>query len=135
MKLPSTVNSDILIRVQHILVVEDDHALGVLLRHVLEREGYSFELVNTVPDAKALLEHSVDDIDLILLDINLPGGTGFEVLQFVRERSTVPVIFLSVLKQGVNVERALSLGAQDFIPKPFNPRELLLRIKRFLPAT
>jgi DNA-binding response OmpR family regulator len=134
MKSLEALSPDIFIRVQHLLLVEDDHAVGVLLRHVLEREGYSLEVVTTVPQAKETLEQGLDDIDLVLLDINLPGGTGFEVLQLIRERSNVPVIFLSALKQGNNVERALTLGAQDFIAKPFNPKELVLRIKRFLPA-
>jgi DNA-binding response OmpR family regulator len=133
MNSPEVIRPDIFIRVQHLLLVEDDYAVGVLLKHVLEREGYSLEIVTTVPQAKATLEKSLDDIDLALLDINLPGGTGFEVLQLIRERSNIPVIFLSALKQGANVERALTLGAQDFIAKPFNPKELVLRIKRFLP--
>jgi DNA-binding response OmpR family regulator len=133
MNSPEVIRPDIFIRVQHLLLVEDDYAVGVLLKHVLEREGYSLEIVTTVPQAKATLEKSLDDIDLALLDINLPGGTGFEVLQLIRERSNMPVIFLSALKQGANVERALTLGAQDFIAKPFNPKELVLRIKRFLP--
>lgn len=128
-----SLNANILIRAQHLLILEDDHAVNVLLRHILEREGYSLEIVTSVPQAKEVLEQGLEDIDLVLLDINLPGGTGFEVLQLIRERSSVPVLFLSGLKQGNNVERALSLGAQDFITKPFNPKELLLRIKRFLP--
>jgi DNA-binding response OmpR family regulator len=134
MKTLDSVNPNIFIRVQHLLIVEDDYAVGVLLRHVLEREGYSLEIVRSVPQAKETLARTLDDIDLVLLDINLPGGTGFEVLQLIRERSNVPVLFLSALKQGSNVERALTLGAQDFIPKPFNPKELILRIKRFLPS-
>jgi DNA-binding response OmpR family regulator len=117
---------------KQLLVIEDDHAIGVLLRHILEREGYVIEIATNVPAAKEALTRRLDDVSLVLLDINLPGGTGFEILQIIRETSNVPVLFLSALKQGNNVERALTLGAQDFIVKPFNPKELVLRIKRFI---
>jgi DNA-binding response OmpR family regulator len=117
---------------KRLLVIEDDYAIGVLLRHILEREGYTVEVSTSIPAAKETLARALSELDLILLDINLPGGTGFEILQIIRETSQIPVLFLSALKQGNNVERALSLGAQDFIVKPFNPKELILRIKRFI---
>jgi DNA-binding response OmpR family regulator len=121
MKLLEALSPDIFIRAYHLLLVEDDPAVGTLLRHVLEQEGYSLEIVTTVPSAKTLLDKSLSDIDLVLLDINLPGGTGFEILQLVRERSTIPVIFLSGLKQGTNVERAL-LEHRILSPNPLIPR-------------
>lgn len=113
-----------------VLVVEDSFAISIVLSRLLEREGYQVSLATTAPEAKSVVIDQIAKIDLVLLDVNLPGGTGFDILQTIRERSQVPVIMLSALKQNHNVERGLELGAQDFVTKPFNPRELLLRVKQ-----
>lgn len=115
-----------------ILVVEDSFAISIVLSRLLEREGYEVALATTAPEAKSMVNEAIGDIDLVLLDVNLPGGTGFDILQIIRQNSQVPVIMLSALKQNHNVERGLELGAQDFVTKPFNPRELLLRVKQHI---
>ncbi len=115
-----------------ILVVEDSFAISIILSRLLEREGYQVTLATTAPEAKTIVGEIINEIDLVLLDVNLPGGTGFDILQIIRQSSQVPVIMLSALKQNHNVERGLELGAQDFVTKPFNPRELLLRVKQHI---
>ena len=71
-------------------------------------------------------------MSLILLDVNLPGGSGFELLELIGQRSAVPVFILSALRQQEQMRRGQALGAQAFIEKPFNPRELVQKIREVL---
>lgn len=114
----------------HILVVDDDTDIRTLLSDYLETHGYR---ATAVPDAKAmrrLLEQS--PVDLIVLDLMLPGENGLAVCRDLRAKSQVPVIMLTALGEEIDRIVGLEVGADDYLPKPFNPRELLGRIKAVL---
>ena len=118
--------------VSRILVIEDDLAVGKVLTVTLQLAGHDVRLARDVYSARGVLEGS-DDYDAVVLDVNLPDGSGFEILRLLRQdlgRQT-PVLVLSALKQEENVIRALELGANDYVTKPFGPRELLARIRKW----
>ncbi len=118
---------------QHtVMVIEDSAALRGLIGDILHRQGYLVESAENVPQARALIEKRAEHVSLILLDVNLPGGTGFELLKLIRERSEVPVFILSALRQEEQISQGQALGAQAFIEKPFNPRELVAKIRATL---
>lgn len=115
-----------------VMVIEDSAALRGLISDILHRQGFGVETAENVPQARALIRRHAADVSLILLDVNLPGGTGFELLELIRQRSTVPVFILSALRQQEQMLRGQALGAQAFIEKPFNPRELVQKIRETL---
>ena len=117
-----------------ILGIEDDQVLGKVLKLALELAGHEVELATNVSAGRRALE--AGGHDLVLLDLNLPDGHGFEVLRFLRQdlHRTTPVIVLSGLKQELNVVRGLELGADDYMTKPFSPRELVARVQRWAGA-
>ncbi len=115
-----------------VMVIEDSAALRGLITDILHRQGFGIETAENVPQAKALIKRRANDVSLILLDVNLPGGTGFELLELIRQRSSVPVFILSALRQQEQMQRGQALGAQAFIEKPFNPRELVRKIRDVL---
>ena len=115
-----------------VMVIEDSAALRGLITDILHRQGFGIETAENVPQARALIERRADDVSLILLDVNLPGGSGFELLELIRQRSAVPVFILSALRQQEQIRRGQALGAQAFIEKPFNPRELVQKIREML---
>lgn len=110
-----------------ILLVEDDVALGYALEFSLTDEGYNVTRACTIDEAKNYFEN--DDFDLILLDVNLPDGNGYDFCKNIREKSVIPVIFLTALDDEVNVVMGLEIGVNDYISKPFGIRELVARIK------
>ncbi|MGL5692438.1 MAG: response regulator transcription factor [Peptostreptococcaceae bacterium] len=110
-----------------ILFVEDDDALGYALEFSLIDEGYNITRACTINDAKNYFNK--DEFDLILLDVNLPDGNGYDFCKYVREKSDVSIIFLTALDDEVNVVMGLEIGANDYLVKPFRVRELLARIK------
>jgi DNA-binding response OmpR family regulator len=115
----------------HILVVEDEKKLARLIERHLTRSGYSVSLAHTGNDAvaKALSE----EINLILLDINLPDKTGFDVLKELRSKSYfTPVLFLTARNEIEDRIKGLELGADDYLAKPFDSGELLARIQAIL---
>ncbi len=117
----------------HLLVVDDDLALAQMLLEILELEGY---LVSVAADGETALQKLTKlSPDLIILDVMLPGIDGFEVLRHIRQEHTVPVIMLTA--RGDEAERieGLTSGADDYIPKPFNPAELVARIHNVLKRT
>ena len=116
----------------NVLIVEDSAALRGLIGDILGRQGYFVRSAENVPQARALITKHLEEMNLVLLDVNLPGGTGFELLQLIRERSDVPVFILSSLRREEQIERGMELGAQAFIEKPFNPRDLVKRIQAHL---
>ncbi len=118
----------------NVLIVEDSAALRGLIGDILGRQGYFVRSAENVPQARSLITKHLDQMNLVLLDVNLPGGTGFELLQLIRERSDVPVFILSSLRREEQIERGMKLGAQAFIEKPFNPRDLVKRIQAHLSA-
>lgn len=113
-----------------VLIVDDDLKLQKLLKEYLEGNGYS---VQTLPDGSRTLERiEAEKPDIVILDVMLPGKDGLEVLKDIRRDHAVPVIMLTA--KGEDTERivGLELGADDYLPKPFNPRELLARMKAVL---
>ncbi len=117
-----------------ILILEDDESLVDGLVWVLNREGYDTKTAGTVEEANALLEKM--EFDLLLLDVSLPDGSGFEVCGQVRKRGAdVPIIFLTAADEEVNVIRGLDGGGDDYITKPFRLGELCSRIRALLRRT
>jgi two-component system KDP operon response regulator KdpE len=113
-----------------ILVVDDEKRMVEFIRMNLELEGYR---VSTAHNGLEALQRLRDDLpDLVLLDVMMPQMDGFETLQRIREVSTVPVMMVTVRGEEPDLIRGLELGADDYIAKPFSPRELLTRIKAVL---
>lgn len=110
-----------------ILIVDDDEAITGLLREVLEAEGFATH--ECLSGKGALDALSGDDFDLVLLDIMMPGMSGFETCQRIRENSDVPVVFLTAKNEESDLVLGFSLGADDYIVKPFKPRELVARVR------
>ena len=115
-----------------VMVIEDSAALRGLITDILHRQGFGIETAENVPQARALIKRLANRVSLVLLDVNLPGGTGFELLELIRKHSAVPVFILSALRQQEQIQRGQALGAQAFIEKPFNPRELVRKIRDVL---
>ena len=115
-----------------VMVIEDSAALRGLIADILHRQGFGIETAENVPQARALIRRRAASVSLVLLDVNLPGGTGFELLELIRKHSAVPVFILSALRQQEQIQRGQALGAQAFIEKPFNPRELVRKIRDVL---
>src|SRR5699024_1924387 len=107
-----------------ILLVEDSETIIMGLKYALEQEKYNVKIAKNVIDAK-----KEDGYDLVLLDITLPDGNGFELFKEIKQKNDVPVIFLTVRDEETNVVKGLDLGAEDYVVKPFKVRELISRIK------
>lgn len=113
-----------------ILVIDDDVELASLLRQFLEREGFATDFAH---EGRSGLERARDGgYDLVVLDVMLPGLDGFEILKRLRQSSRVPVIMLTARGEDVDRIIGLELGADDYLAKPFNPRELTARIRAIL---
>jgi DNA-binding response OmpR family regulator len=113
-----------------ILLVDDDAALLEVVSIVLSSEGY--KVVTAADGAEALREVGQEALDLVILDVMLPRISGFEVLRQIREKSDVPVVMLTAKGQSVDKVVGLELGADDYITKPFDTKELLARIRAIL---
>ena len=111
----------------YIMVVDDEQAILRMLSRTLEPEGYGVILADNGSSALALLEECRPD--LVILDIMMPGLDGFQVLDLIRQRSNIPVIMLTARGEVTTLRDALSLGADDYVKKPFGTRELLARIR------
>jgi DNA-binding response OmpR family regulator len=112
-----------------VLLVEDDETVSEVVERYLEREGFRVEVVADGAEAVGRFD---DDVDLIVLDIMLPGMDGLEVCRHLRNRSTVPIIMLTALGDESDRIMGLELGADDYLAKPFSPRELTARVKSVL---
>ncbi|MFL6213950.1 MAG: response regulator, partial [Blastocatellia bacterium] len=113
-----------------ILVVDDDLDLCELLAKYLRREGFDFEMVH---DGESGVDRALaGSYALIVLDVMLPNKNGFEVLRQIRARSQTPVLMLTARGDDVDRIVGLEMGADDYLPKPFNPRELVARIRAIL---
>jgi two-component system, OmpR family, response regulator RegX3 len=110
-----------------VLLVEDEHNVGTMVRSYLAHHGYRVVWVRTAEEG--WVELSRHAIDLILLDIRLPGMDGFELCRRVRERSSVSIIMLTARDEEADRVLGLELGADDYVPKPFSPRELVARMR------
>ena len=115
----------------NVLVVEDEQSIAELARAYLARDGYSVVWVRT--GEEALAEIGRQQIRLVILDIGLPGEIdGFEVCRRLRARSGVPILILSARGDEIDRVAGLEAGADDYVPKPFSPRELVARVKAIL---
>ena len=121
------------------LLVDDDHELARLLRDYLGPHGVSVEHVEEGLGAIERIVATGEPYDIVLLDVMLPGIDGFEVCRRIRARSAVPIVMLTARGDDADRVVGLEIGADDYLPKPFNPRELLARMRAVLrraqPAT
>lgn len=108
-----------------IMIVEDDRTIHFGLKEILSAKGHSIVSSFSVSEALRLVD---DSFDFYLLDIGLPDGTGFDILNVIRKGSDVPVIFLSAYDEEASIVKGFDLGADDYITKPFHQSELIRRI-------
>lgn len=113
-----------------ILIVEDEREISELLALYLERAGYQTDRAVSV--SEAIRKHAQSMPDLVLLDIGLPGGDGVEVLTAIGQRADTPVIMVTALDDDVTKLSSLRIGADDYIVKPFNPAEVVERVRAVL---
>lgn len=114
----------------HILVVEDDLATQALLSAYLGDAGFRVSTAATAETMRGVIQRSA--VDLILLDLNLPDGDGIQLAQSVRRQSKVPIIMCTARAQPRDRITGLELGADDYVTKPFHPRELVARVRNVL---
>jgi DNA-binding response OmpR family regulator len=120
-------------RVDRILVIDDDVELCSLVSEYLEPEGFQIEAVH---DGNRGLDRALNGGHLlVVLDVMLPGMNGFDVLRRIRNTSRIPVLLLTARGEDVDRIVGLEIGADDYLPKPFNPRELVARIRAILRRT
>jgi len=117
----------------HVLVVDDDIELCGLVQEYLESEGFTVKAVHD--GERGLSEALNNSYALVVLDVMLPGINGFEVLRRIRSVSKTPVLLLTARGEDVDRIVGLEIGADDYLPKPFNPRELVARIRAILRRT
>ena len=116
-----------------ILLVEDDKTIARSLQYALEQEEFAVLVCHGVASGKQALSNM--QFDLILLDVGLPDGDGYDLCRHIRGYSETPIIFLTAADEEVNVVRGLDMGADDYITKPFRVRELFSRINTVLRRT
>jgi DNA-binding response OmpR family regulator len=112
------------------LIVDDDHVLADLLAFTLRREG--FQVVQARDGEAALRRWTEEEPDIIVLDVNMPKLDGFAVCRRIRAQDDTPIILLTVRGEEDDIVRGLELGADDYIPKPFSPRQLVARMQAVL---
>ncbi len=115
-----------------ILLVEDDKTIASGLEYSLQQDHFSTILCYDASSAKKILTEQLEQISLCLFDLSLPDGSGYDLCRMVKEKSDLPVIFLTAVDDEVNVVMGLDMGADDYVTKPFRIRELLSRIKSVL---
>lgn len=116
-----------------ILIVDDDQEIRSLLANFLESHGFTVSTARDGPEMQRRLEHGRHD--LAILDLMLPGPDGLELCRLIRQRSAMPIIMLTARAEDTDRIVGLELGADDYVTKPFNPRELLARIRAVLRRT
>lgn len=114
----------------HILVVDDDAQIRQLATKFLREHGFRVSMARDGREMRQALEHA--SVDIVILDIMLPGGNGLDLCREIRSRSQLPVIMLTALGSDTDRIVGLEIGADDYLAKPFNPRELLARINAVL---
>jgi len=121
----------------HLLVVDDDDRIRELIKRYLGREGFRVTVAAHALAARRMLE--VFDVDLLVLDVMMPGESGFELTHWLRAqpgaKGRIPVLILTARDQPTDRIEGLSLGADDYLAKPFEPQELVLRIGAILRRT
>jgi DNA-binding response OmpR family regulator len=110
-----------------VMLVEDDHSVRTVVRMLLEDDG--LHVVEAATGTQAVERFAQGTIDLVLLDIRLPGMNGFDVCRTLRRTSDVPIIMVTAQQDSHDVVAGLEMGADDYVTKPFNDRELLARVR------
>ena len=113
-----------------VLIADDDRDLLELINFALTQAGYL--VVKASDGTTAIREFEAESPDIAVLDINMPGASGFQVCEAIRAKSNVPVMMLTVRNEEEDLVKAIELGADDYLTKPFSPRTLLARIKALL---
>jgi two-component system phosphate regulon response regulator OmpR len=126
MTLPATLPDD----APHLLVVDDDRRIRDLLSRFLAGEGYRVSTAETAADARTRLKGL--SFDLLILDVMMPGESGFDLAKAIRGDSNVPILMLTARDAAESRIKGLEMGADDYLSKPFEPRELSLRIANIL---
>jgi two-component system phosphate regulon response regulator OmpR len=114
----------------HLLVVDDDERLRALLQRYLTSNGFRVTAAANAADARVLMKSIA--FDLLVLDVMMPGESGFELTKAVRANSQVPILILTARGEAEDRIAGLEHGADDYLPKPFEPRELLLRVSALM---
>jgi two-component system phosphate regulon response regulator OmpR len=115
---------------KHLLIVDDDTRIRTLLQRYLSEAGYRVTAAKDAAEARQLMASL--DFDFIVLDVMMPGEDGFSLTKAIRENSNVPILLLTARGEAGDRIEGLERGADDYLPKPFEPRELLLRIATIL---
>ena len=119
--------------IAHILVVDDDDGIRTLVKKYLIENNYLVTTANNAEDAKKKID--IIEFDLIILDIMMPGKSGLEFIQDNKKKLITPIILLTAKGEASERIEGLEIGADDYLPKPFEPKELLLRIKNIIEKT
>ena len=114
----------------HLLVVDDDERLRALLQRYLSSNGFRVSVAANAADARTLMKSMA--FDLLILDVMMPGESGFDLTASVRASSSVPILMLTAKGDAADRIEGLERGADDYLPKPFEPRELVLRVSALL---
>ena len=113
-----------------ILIVEDDSTIAFGVKYALEQEGFNVDIAKDLQEARDNISNN--NYNIILLDVTLPDGTGYDLCKEIRNMSEVPIIFLTACDEEVNIVMGLDIGGDDYMTKPFRIRELISRIKAVL---
>ena len=118
---------------QHLLIVDDDDKIRNLLKSYLIEHSFLISTAANAEEAKELLKYIV--FDLLIVDIMMPGQDGYELTKDIRQSSLTPIIHLTAMNESENRVHGLEIGADDYLSKPFEPKELLLRIRNIINKT
>ncbi len=118
---------------EHILIVEDEKKIALLLQDYFINSGYKTSILENGNDVASYIK--TKNVDLLLLDINLPGLDGFSVCKNIRQFSEIPIVFITARIEEIDALLGLELGSDDYIRKPFRPREVVARVKAVLRRT
>src|SRR5438270_10697658 len=113
-----------------VLIIEDEQSIGSLVRAYLQRDGFQAVWVRSGEEGLAELDRH--PVRLVVLDVGLPGADGFDVCRRIRARSSVPIVMLTARDEEPDRVAGLEVGADDYVTKPFSPRELVARVKAIL---
>ena len=119
--------------ISHILVVDDDDGIRSLVKKYLNENGYLVSTASSAEDAEKKIE--ILKFDLIILDIMMPGKSGLEFIKENKKRLKTPIILLTAKGEADERIEGLEVGADDYLPKPFEPKELILRIQNIIEKT
>ena len=118
---------------QHLLIIDDDDKIRNLLKSYLIEHSFLISTASNAEEAKELLRYII--FDLLIVDIMMPGQDGYELTKDIRRSSLTPIIHLTAMNESENRVHGLEIGADDYLSKPFEPKELLLRIRNIINKT